>query len=279
MKANARLLIAFAALALTILACGQAPVPPTPTGQPPSATPEPPTPTITPEPPTSTPELPSTLVEIDATWSEYMNERLGFAIRVPRAAFWYGGDCVWSEADGDHSYRPMWGEVPVAVFEDVDRVYITAATHIEFTQRTDEAWEAWGGNTRAFFAGCERISSTLEWVRDREITSGTWEIVAREVEDEADLEALIDDVYGAACQLGEVIETDTPGIFRVRVLGDGPPPPPPNCWVNYMYFFRYSPESGRAITWITGQSTYFVADPATAEGYDQAMVESFRFLP
>jgi len=195
---------------------------------------------------------------------------------VPHSAFWYGGDCVWSEADGDHSFRPVWAEVPVAVFEDVDRVYITAATTIEFTQPTPEATPGY----RTFFAGCDHITNTLETMRNRERGhSGTWEIVVRDIASDADLEALIDDVYGEACWLGEVVETDTPGIFRVRVEGDGPPPPPPSCWVNYQYVFRYSPELGRAITWITGQSTYFVADPDTHEGYDQAMEESFRFLP
>jgi hypothetical protein len=269
-------LLALAALFLALIACGPTPASPTATREPATATILPPTPTATPEPPTATPELQSTLVPIDETWSEYINERLGFAIRVPHSAFWYGGDCVWSEADGDHSYRPVWAEVPVVIIEDVDRVYITAASTIEFTQPTQEPA---GGGYRIFFAGCERITSTLETVRAREITSGTWEIVVRDVESDADLEALIDDVYGEACRLGEVVETDAPGVFRVRVLGDGPPPEPTTCWVNYMYFFRYSPSLGRAITWITGQSTYFVADPDAGEGYDSAMWESFRFLP
>jgi len=216
-------------------------------------------------------------VPIDDTWSEYVNERLGFAIRVPQSAFWYGGDCVWSEADGDHSYRPVWAELPIVIFEDIDRVYITAASTIQFTQPTQEPS---GGGFRTFFAGCERITRTLETVRNREMgASGTWEIVVRNIASDADLEALIDDVYGEACSLGEVVETNTPGIFRVHVQGDGPPPPPPNCWVNYMYVFRYSPELGRAITWIAGQSTYFVSDPDTHEGYDYTMEESFRFLP
>ena len=276
-KRNTRPSLASAALLLTLLACGPSLEGSTVTSALPTATLQPPTPTATPEPPTSTPEPQSTLVPIDATWSEYVNERLGFAIRVPRTAFWYGGDCVWSEADGDHSYRPVWAEVPLVIIEDVDRVYILAASTIEFTQPTQEPS---GGGFRTFFAGCERITSTLETVRNREMgASGTWEIVVRNIASDADLEALIDDVYGEACSLGEVVETNTPGIFRVHVQGDGPPPPEPNCWVNYMYVFRYSPELGRAITWITGQSTYFVADPDTHEGYDGEMQASFRFLP
>jgi hypothetical protein len=275
-KSKAGLALAFAVLIPTLLACGPSLATPTARSEPPTATVAPATPTATPEPPTSTTEPESTLIPIDDIWSEYVDERLGFAIGVPHTAWWYGGDCAWNEADGDHSYRPVWAELPLVIIEDVDRVYISAASHVEFTQPTEEAF---GGGTRTYFAGCDRIPTTLEWVLNRQITSGTWEIVAREVEDEAGLEALIDEVYGEACRLGEVIETETPGIYRVRVLGDGLPPEETNCWVNYMYVFRYSPELRRAVTWITGQSTYFVADPETAEGYDRAMTESFRFLP
>jgi hypothetical protein len=214
-------------------------------------------------------------VPIDATWSEYINERLGFAIRVPNTIFQYGGDCVWSEADGDHSYRPVWAELPVAIFEDVDRVYITAASYVEFTQPTPEAPPGY----RTFFAGCERFTNTIERARAMEMTSGTWEIVVWDIENEADLEALIDEVYGEDCQLEGTVETDVPGVLRVRVLGNGPPPEVTTCWVNYMYVFLYSPGLGRAATWITGQSTYFVIDPDTHEGYDYTMEESFRFLP
>ena len=271
MRSNAWLGLALAALLLALLACGPSLATST-TSEPPTPTSEPPTLTARPSP---TPDPQATLVWIDETWSEYINERLGYALRVPHTAFWYGGDCIWSEADGDRSYRPVWAEIPVMMLEDVDRVYITAASTIEFTQPTQEAPPGY----RTFFAGCEQIINTLERVRTREISSGTWEIVVRDIASDADLEAMIDDVYGEACRLGEVVETDTPGVLRVRVQGDGPPPPPPNCWANYMYVFHYSPELGLAITWITGQSTYFVSDPDTHEGYDGEMIRSFRFLP
>jgi len=276
LRSNARLVVSFAALLLALLACGPSLASPTGTNEPPTATQVPPTPSVTPEPPTPTPETESTLVPIDATWSEYVNERLGFAIRIPHTAFWYGGDCVWTEDEGDHSYRPVWAELPLAIFEDTDRVYISAASTIAFTLPTQEPS---GAGYRTYFAGCERIASTIETVRNREMTSGTWEIVARDVESEADLEALIDDVYGEACWLGGTMETDVPGLLRVHVEGDGPPPEETTCWVNYMYVFLYSPELSRAVTWITGQSTYFVIDPDTHEGYDGEMIRNFRFLP
>jgi hypothetical protein len=70
----------------------------------------------------------------------------------------------------------------------------------------------------------------LETVRNREMgASGTWEIVVRNIASDADLEALIHDVYGEACRLGEVVETNAPGVYRVHVQGNGPPPPHPTA--------------------------------------------------
>jgi hypothetical protein len=229
----------------------------------------------TPEPPTPNPEPESALVPIDATWSEYSNHRLGFSIQVPNTMYHGMGDCIWREDGSDQSYRPVMAEVPVAVFEDIDRVYLTAASYIELTQPTQEPS---GAGYRTFFAGCDRITNTLERVRDQESTSALWEIAVREVDGEADLEALIDDYYGECFSLGEVTETDTPGLFRVRVLGDGLTPEESTCRLFGMYVFLYSPGSQRAATWGTGQSVHFISNPETGEGHDAEMRESFRFL-
>lgn len=260
-------LLTGACVLLTVLACGPSLATPTATIEPPTATPVPPTPTPEPE---------STLIPIDATWSEYTNYRLGFALRIPNTMFHGMGDCVWREDGDDHSYRPVMAEVPVAVFEDVDRVFITAASVIELTGQTQEPS---GLGYRSFFSGCERIVNTLETVRTQEMTSAIWEIGVREVNSEADLEALVDEVYGEACQFEGTSESDTPGVLRVHLQGDGLPPEETACWLNYTYVFLYSPELHRAATWITGQSIYFIYDPSTGEGYDGQMRESFRFLP
>lgn len=260
---------AFASLLLALLACSQSPT--SPTGPPGSPTPTP-EPSLTP----TVPPPESTLVPIDDTWSEYRNYRLGLAIRVPRTMFHGMGDCIWREDATDHSYRPLWAEVPVAIFEDVDRVYITSASYVELTQGTQEPS---GAGYRWLFAGCERIENTLERVRAQESTSAIWEIVVRQVSSEADIEALIDDHYGECFRLGEISESDAPGVFRVQVLGDGLPPEESTCRLYGMYVFRYSPAHQRAATWMTGQSVHFIYDPDTGDGYDSEMLESFRFLP
>jgi len=267
MRCDIRLAAAFALTLVALLACSGLPAAPTPTLKPAAETPAPPTVTSEPE---------ASLVPIDATWSEYVSPRLGFSIRVPNAAYFGNGDCVWTEADGDHSYRPVMAEVPVAVFEDVDRVYITAAAYTELTLPTEEPA---GAGVRTFFAGCEPITNSLELVRTQESIIPVWEIVIREIGSDADLESLIDEVYGEACRLEGTTESDTPGVLCVQMQGDGLPPETTACWLNFMYVFLYDPALQRAATWGSGQSIYFIRETTTYAGYDAEMIESFRFLP
>ena len=267
MTSNRSSVVVFATLVIASPACGPAAAAPTASAPPLTATPPPPTPTPAPD---------ATLLPLDDTWNEYVNHRLGFSMRVPRTMHHPMGDCVWRGEQGDPSYRPLMAEVPVAIFEDVDRVYITADSYAELTLPTQEPR---GAGYRTLFAGCDHILNTLERVRAQESTSAIWEIVVGEVTREADLEALIDEVYGEACQVGETHEAEQPGVLGVRVLGDGLPPEQSACWLNYMYVFLYAPARGLAATWITGQSIHFISNPDTFDGYDAAMLESFRFLP
>lgn len=267
MTSNRSSVVVFAALVIASLACGPAAATPTASAPPLTATPPPPTPTPVPD---------ATLLPLDDTWNEYVNHRLGFSMRVPRTMYHPMGDCVWRGEQGDPSYRPLMAEVPVAVFEDVDRVYLAAASYAELIQPTQEPH---GAGYHTLFAGCDHIINTLDRARAQEGTSNFWEIVVREAHGPADLEALVDEVYGEACQVGETREAEQPDVLWVRVLGDGLPPEQSACWLNYMYVFLYAPARGLAATWITGQSIHFISNPDTFDGYDTEMLESFRFLP
>ena len=262
---------AFIAICIPLLlpACAS-PIPSAPSPSPTSV------PTREPTPVPATPTPGSVRIPIDDTWTEYRNGRLGFSMRIPQTMLYGMGDCRWSEDGGDHSYRPVWAEVPVEIFEDVDRVFITAANVVELTGQVQEPA---GAGYRSFFSGCERIENSLERVRSQESTSALWEIAVAHTGSEADLETLIDDYYGECFRLGEFTEADANGILRVRVLGDGLPPEESACLLNYGYILLYSPAHERAATWATGQSTHFLYDVTTGEGYDAEMAESFRFLP
>lgn len=264
MRPNPSPALGCGALLIAVLACGPAAATPTATAPALTATPAP------------TPVPDATLLPLDATWSEYTNHRLGFSLRVPRTMFHPMGDCSWRGEQGDPSYRPLMAEVPVAVFEDVDRVYLAPASYAELILPTVEPL---GAGYHSLFAGCDHVINTLDRARAQESTSGSWEIVVREAHGPADLEALVDEVYGEACRVAETRQAEQPGVLRVRVLGDGLPPEQSACWPNYMYVFLYAPARGLAVTWITGQSIHFISDPETYAGYDSEMVESFRFLP
>lgn len=252
--------------------------PPTPTEVPPPAEePGPAEPVDEPEPaePVDEPEPEppaSELIPVDDTWNRYVNHALGFEMLVPTTMVHGHAGCYWNEANGDHSYRPQAGLVPVILLENDDRVYITSQSYSVLTGETEE-------DGRHFYSGCELVTNSLELVQDREFPNIFWEIIARPVESEDDLLALVHDVYGEACGLGEITPVEGEDYSSVQVLSDGLPMESSACVMNYAYTFYYHPELGRAVTWALGQAATFYADVNYAtDPYDMQMLESFDFL-
>ncbi|MBN2556455.1 MAG: hypothetical protein JXA97_10995 [Anaerolineales bacterium] len=247
---------------------------------PPPATVEPspavdlPVPTEISEEPTLEPTAipPAELIPVDATWNRYVNPTLGFEMLVPVNMVHGHAGCYWNVANGDHSYRPQAGMVPVTIFESGDRVYFTSESFSILTDETEE-------DGRHYYAGCEGIINSLERVQNREFPNIFWEIISRPIASDADLLLLVHDVYGEACGLGELVPVEGEDYLGVRVESDGLPMEDSSCVMNYMYRFFYHPELGRAVTWALGQAATFYADVNYAEEpYDMQMLESFQFI-
>ncbi len=264
-------------LLLTLPACSPARdrgLPLGPTASTPSAAPTP-SRTATPEPsPTST-YPPAELAPIDVEWNQYTNYRLGFSMRVPTSMFREDAGCYWHE-EGDYSYRPEPGKVPVVVVEGDDRVYITSKYEVVLT----EATQIPSGQGYVYsFAGCRWRENDLQLVANRDYSSYIWEIVVRRIEGDEDLERLIDDYYGDCFSLGEVTPLEGRPYARVKVLGDGQPVETSTCLLRGGYEFFYSQEQGIAATWKTGQSIHFGTDGVNQGNNDAQMIASFEFLP
>jgi len=264
-------------LALAILVAGCNFPPPTPTEVPPAEEPGPEEPVDEPDPaePIEEPEPEppaSELIPVDDTWNRYVNHALGFEMLVPTTMVLGHAGCYWNEADGDHSYRPQAGLVPVAIFEAGDRVYITHERYSVLTEETEE-----GG--RHYYGGCEEREMSLELVQAGEFPITSWEITSRHVESEEDLVAIVHDVYGEACGLGEIVPVEGTDYSRVGVASDGLPMEETECFMNYMYYFYYHAGFERAVTWPFGQAYSFYSDVNyMEEPYDMQMLESFDFL-
>jgi len=262
------------ALALVCAACNYPP--PTPTELPlPAEETLPPAEAVPTDVPAGEVEPPAPaaeLIPVDDTWNRYINYALGFEMLVPTTMVHGHAGCYWNDADGDHSYRPLAGMVPVMIVEAGDTVYITSETYSVLLDETVE-------DGRHFYAGCELVENNLELLQNREFPNIFWEIVSRPVASEDDLLSLVHDVYGEACGLGEITPVEGQDYSSVAVLSDGLPMEQSQCVLNYAYRFYYQPESGRAVTWALGQAATFFADVDYMEApYDTEMLESFQFV-
>jgi len=273
-----RTLLCAGILVVSFLAAGCNYPPPTPTeAAPPAAEPGSADPIDEAEPadPIDEPEsepLASEFIPIDDTWRLYRNYELGFEMMIPVMMVHGHAGCYWNDADGDHSYRPQAGLVPVVVFEAEDRVYITHETYSVLTEETVE-----GG--RHFYGGCEQREMNLEALQAGEFPVTAWEITSRPVDSDEDLLEIVHDVYGEACGLGEIMPVEGSEYSRVSVASDGLPMEETECFMNYAYYFYYHAGLGQAITWPFGQAYSFYADVSyMEEPYDETMIESFNFL-
>lgn len=219
---------------------------------------------------------PSEITMLDETWFNYTNYQLGFSINYPRTKIHFLGSCTWNEENGDRSYRPDPSHVPVQIFEDGDTVYITSEYQHELSGETRET-DADGG-TRIFFSECLAVSNTLELLRDPEYYQEMWEIVAREVHNDEELEGFLKDRYGSSCSLGDKVASEQNGVFDVRIQGDGKDLSETQCPLNFGTVVKYYPEGNKVIAWDTGQAYTFSADVTNSVTYDQDMVNSFRYL-
>lgn len=219
---------------------------------------------------------PSEISSLDDTWLKYTNYELGFSINFPRTMIHFLGSCKWNEENGDHSYRPEPSYVPVKIFEDVDTVFITSEYQHELSGETKET--SADGGTRTFFSECEAVSNSLELLRDPDYYQQKWEIVARDVHDDEELDAFLKDRYGSGCSLGEKVASGQEGVFDVTIQGDGKDLSESLCPLNYGTVVKYYPAGNQVIAWDIGQAVTFAGDTSYSVVYDQQMTDSFRFL-
>jgi len=219
--------------------------------------------------PTTAPEKQSELTSLDNTWSLYTNYQLGFSLKIPKIST---GDapCVWKgEDEDDHSYRPVYGPVPVKIFEDEKGIYIDHEYRYKLTGETRDE------NGRSFFSGCEKEMITLDILQNEK--PQTWNIISEKVTNDQELDTFIKRHFNPACRLGEKTPSQQTGVFDVVVEGDGKQPPETKCWLNYAYVVKYSPEKQRTFTWDLGQACSFYYNEHN-DCYSMEMQDSFKVL-
>lgn len=223
--------------------------------------------------PTPTEPPQGQLTSLDDMWNMYTNYNLGFSMKIPKTIYHNFGECEWkSEED---SYRPKLAEVPVEVFEDEQRAFITSEYFYTLTGERVE-------NDRHFYSGCEKVENSLSDLQNADFFQQTgWEIIAKDVSTDAQLTEFIKENYGQGCSLGEKEASSQEGVFDVKIDSGGyenmEEAEAAGCLVNYIYYLKYFPEKERAITWKFGQAYSFYKN-AQYDAYDEDMVESFRMI-
>jgi hypothetical protein len=105
-----------------------------------------------------------------------------------------------------------------------------------------------------------------------------WQIVSADVHNDDELDAFVKARYGSGCSVKEREASGQDGVYRVRIEGDGKDLAETQCPLNYATMVKYAPAANKVIAWNLGQAYTFLADESFMTGYDQEMVDSFRFL-
>jgi len=210
-----------------------------------------------------------TVTSVDAVWDRYTNYDHGFSIKIPRQFYHYNGaDCTW---DGD-SFRPAGGLVPTEVFESPDRIYISSRYFYHLAGETVQDFVH-------YYSQCDQVTNSVAVLQSNQYyEQQKWIFEWRDnVNNNADLEAFLRDRYGSGCSLGTQDPTDQPGVFDVKIQGDGLDLGSTLCPLNYATIVRYYPAEHKVVAWDLGQAITFAADSDWMNTYDQEMVDSFRF--
>src|SRR3989344_1800498 len=207
-------------------------------------------------------------VKSDDSMVNYVNKRLGFSIKIPKTAANPYGGCNWVEDEDKSSYRPKIVVTPVKTFENESSVYISFEYSYELTDRISD-------NGHTYFKGCEKVENNIAQLQQER---RTWNIISKQVKSDTELDAFIKQRFGSSCSLGEKTTTIQPGVFSVRVNGDGKDLEFTNCALNYMFIIRYAPAVQKVFTFDRGQSFAFSKTLDYSEVYDGEMENSFRVL-
>lgn len=228
--------------------------------------------------PTTTLENPtgSKLISVDDAWNLYTNYDLGFSIKVPKLmAHGYGKMCSW-EVD---SYRPVEGNVPTKIFEDLNNSQVYLSSEFFYTMGDEKIVDG-----LHYYGTCDKTVNSLDQLKDKDnFRQMYWKIqVAKDVKNQQELTQLIKDHYGTGCQIGEQKPSTQVGAYEVSILGDGKDLSESKCPINYAYTIKYNPEKNIVVFWNMGQYVAFniiseVNGSKIWSGYDTDMVDSFRF--
>jgi len=201
-------------------------------------------------------------------FTTYTNNKLGFSIKVPKAAANLYGNCTWVDDGSKSSFRPKAELTPVKVFENGDSTYIAFDYAYQLTDKTNI-------DGQSYFKDCKKVDTTIAQL-DQE--RRTWNIISKQVNNDTELDAFIKQRFGSGCSLGEKVASNQPNVFTIKVLDDGKDMEFSQCVLNFMFVVKYAPTLNRVFTYDRGQSFTFAKTLDYGVVYDDDMDKSFRVI-
>ena len=208
----------------------------------------------------------SKVISLNETWNKYTNHKLGFSINIPKNV---------TGVNRCESFNKFL--VPVKVFEDeIGIVYISHEYYYD---------AEWDNELGKFTGPCEKITYSLESLRNEGEPFLGWAIMVKTVENNSDLNNFIKERFGSACSLDikNPSKEHGKGYYDVKAKSGGMES---NCPLNYAYKILYVPEKNKAMAVVLDQEcTFFIKNPNSEselyydECYDLDMIASFKFEP
>ena len=203
---------------------------------------------------------------IDSSWDLYKMTYLGFSVNIPSNMWILNAECSYNSAEGDHSYRPKGGLVPVQLINTEKSVFFANNTYTELSGETVE------GGTH-YYSKCKENIVDLSNIA--EFGSHYWHFITETVKNDAELLAFARQNYGPTCGIAKTASPDQAGTFDVQIQSGGMEDE--GCPVNFIYKFKYYPEKDIAVKWDLGQAcTFWSHEDGIC--YDGAINGTFKFL-
>lgn len=201
-------------------------------------------------------------------FTTYTNNKLGFSIKVPKTAANMYGNCTWVDAGSKSSFRPKTELTPVKVFENGDSTYIAFEYAYQLTDKTTI-------DGQSYYKDCKKVDTTIA-----QLDQGrrTWNIISKQVNNDAELDAFIKQRFGSGCSLGEKTASAQPNVFSIKVLDDEEYMEISECVLNFMFVVKYAPTINRVFTYDRGQAATFAKTLDYSVVYDDEMDKSFRVI-
>ena len=209
----------------------------------------------------------STLSSLDINNNLYTNSKFGFSLIIPKTI--NGPICEKSE----DSYGIGGSEKRnLTFFENEDTVYLTGNYFYKVT----------GGETTSkgnyIYTGCQKETVTLQNFSQKYNTEITpvLKIYATNVNGDNEIEQFIKSKYGSGCRLGEKTQSNTPGIFDLKILSDGKGLDESTCPINFAIKTKYEQTKGKLVIFELGQSCNLMKN-TSGNCYDLDVVNSLKF--